>query len=263
LNILRPYFSIRNLIVGLMPILLQCCAPLSIHPPSPPFGHQKIADLISSFEEQERRVHAFFSFGTLTVEGYSSGFDADILVVATKDPMRIEIEVTHPWGAPLVHILVLDTTVHILSFPDKRYYRGHLGDSDPTLSFFPLQLAPDQLWGIVKGYPVLQEYYRAVSWQGDQIALLNREQESIQIIDLYPQSNIPRLMSYPEQDIEVSFSDFGNTDGIYYARNITLNDFNTWTTLVLNMKNTVFNKSVPDEVFDLKIPPDFEIRNSP
>ena len=261
MNTLRLQFSIRNLIAGLIPILFQCCAPVFVQPRPPPFGHQKIEHLVSSFEEQERRVQAFFSSGTLTVEDYYSEFDADILIVATRDPLKIRIEVTHPWGVPIVHILIQETRLHILSFPEKRYYIGHLGDSDPALNFFPLHLDPDQLWGLVKGYPILGEYYRVESQQGNQITLLNRELESVQIIDLYPQSNLPSLMSYPEQDIEVSFSDFKNDEGIYYARNIIFNDSNAWTTLALNMKNMVFNKPIPDEVFDLKIPPYFETEN--
>jgi hypothetical protein len=262
LNTLRLKFSIRILIAGLIPIIFQCCAPVFVRPPSPPFDHQKIAHLVSSFEEQERRVQAFFSSGTLTVADYYSEFDADILIVATRDPLKIRIEVTHPWGVPIFHILIQEAHLQILSFPEKRYYNGHLGDSDPALNFFPLHLDPDQLWGLVRGYPILGEYYRVESQQGDQITLLNRELESVRIIDLYPQSDLPSLLSYPEQDIEVSFSDFENDEGIYYARNIIFNDSNAWTTLELNIKNMVLNKTIPEEVFDLKIPPYFERENS-
>ena len=123
-------------------------------------------------------------------------------------------------------------------------------------------MEPDQLWGLVKGYPILGEYNRIESQQGDQITLLNRELESIRIIDLYPQSDLPRLLYYPEQDIEVSFSDFENDEGIYYARNIIFNDSNAWTTLELKIKNMVLNKTIPKEVFELKIPPYFERENS-
>jgi hypothetical protein len=259
LNTLRLNLSVRNLIIGTILALFQGCAPFSIQPPAPPLDHQKIAQIISGFKEQERRVKAFFSLGTLMVEGYITDFEADVLIVGTRDPLRIKIEVTHSWGSPLYHILIIDTQLHILSFPEKRYYFGRLGSFDPSLNFFPLRLGPNQIWALVRGYPVLREYDHAVSLKGNQITLRNSELEAVQVVELCPESILPCLTAFPEQGIEVSFSDFENDKGIYRARNIRLDDPEIGAILALNLKKMVFNKSIPDAIFDLKKPSGFEL----
>jgi hypothetical protein len=179
-------------------------------------------------------------------------------MLGTRDPSRIKIEITHPWGRPLLHILIQETSLHILSFPEKRLYLGHLGTSAP-LNLLPGRLDPDQVWSLVRGYPVLGIYEYANSSKLNQITLLNGKTEIIQVIDLYQESNLPHQISFPEQGIKVSFSDFENENGIYYAEKITLDDPEGEATLALDRNHMVFNKSIPEAVFALEIPPEFTV----
>jgi hypothetical protein len=258
LTLAKPIRSVGIFISLLTPIFFQYCAPVIIQKPSRPFDHQKITDLISISREQEKRVHMLFSLGRLTIERHGSETELNVLIAGERDSSKIKIEITHPWGRPVVHILINEMGFQILSFREKRYYYGRLGDSD-TSGFFPVRLDPDQIWALIRGYPVVRNHNRAISLKGDQIVFLNKDGEKVQVIDFYPHSSLPCLMSFPGQEVEVSFSDFQNDDGIYYARKIGLNDPKTRSILTFDVKQIIFNQAIPKAIFELEKPADFEI----
>ena len=236
---------------------LQCCAPVSIRQPSRPFDHKKINDLISMSREQEMRVHALFSSGRLTIKRRGSEVELDALIAGVRDSGKIKIEITHPWGRPLLHILLNEKRFQILSFSEKKYYSGYLGSFDPS-GFFPGILDPDQIWTFVRGYPVIRKHNRAVSLKENQATLLNTNGEFVQVIDFHPQSSPPCSVFFPEQGIKITFSNFQNEDGIYYARKVGLNDPRTGSRLTFDLKQVVFNKAIPEEIFQLEKPVGFE-----
>ena len=236
---------------------LQCCAPVSIRQPSRPFDHKKINDLISMSREQEMRVHALFSSGRLTIKRRGSEVELDALIAGVRDSGKIKIEITHPWGRPLLHILLNEKRFQILSFSEKKYYSGYLGSFDPS-GFFPGILDPDQIWTFVRGYPVIRKHNRAVSLKENQATLLNTNGEFVQVIDFHPQSSPPCSVFFPEQGIKITFSNFQNEDGIYYARKVGLNDPRTGSQLTFDLKQVVFNKAIPEEIFQLEKPVGFE-----
>ena len=246
---------IRLFLVGLSLLILQSCAPISIQPPPAPFSHQSIAHIISSFKEQEMQVHSFFSSGRLISKKDISESESNILTIGTRDPFKIKIETTHPWGRPLLHFLVFETKLQILSFPEKKHY---LGNFCPT-KFFPIRLTPTQIWALLRGYPILRTYSRSVSLKGNQITFFDTNSKIIQIIDFYPQSKLPRQISFPGQKIRIVFSDYKNENGICYASNIRLSDQETGIVLALKLKQMAFNKIIPKTIFDLKIPRDFRL----
>ncbi len=254
MNIFKPN---RIPISLLVLFLFQSCAQIPVKPPPSPYAHQEIGLIISGFREQENRVDTFFSSGRLTVRAKSSESGSNVLIVGSKNPFKLKIELTHAWGRPLLHIIIHDSKLQILSFTDKKYYHGHLG-TPGSLRFFPARLDPEQVWALLRAYPVLWKYSRVVSLKGNQITLLNGKAEPVQIVDLYPKSSLPRLVSFPEQGIKASFSDFENNNGLKYAQKIRLEDPKNETILSLNLKQMVFNKTLPASIFNLEKPKDFE-----
>jgi len=255
LNILKPNKIPISLLVL---FLFQSCAPVPVKPPPPPFGHQEIDRIVSGFKEQERRVYTFFSSGRLTIEAKGSESGSNILIVGSKNPFKLKIELTHAWGRPLLHILIHENKMYVISFPEKRYYHGRLGTLG-SFRFFPARLDPDQVWALLRAYPALKQHRQAVSLKGNQITLLNGKAEPVQVVDVYSESSLPRLVSFPEQGIKVSFSDFGSNSGLKYARKIRLVDPKTETILALKLKQTVFNKILPESIFKLEKPKGFEM----
>lgn len=254
---IRSGYSVKSLITGLSLILFQSCAPVFVQPPSPPLVPQEIAYIISNISDQEKQVHSFFSTARLIYNKDGSESESNILAIASKNPFRIKIEITHPWGRPLLHVLINRSRIQVLSFPEKRYYTGQLGDPGSS-KFFPGRLAPDKVWAFLRGYPILLKHKRFLSIKGDQVVFFNGNDEVIQVIDLYPDSDNPRLISFPEEGIRMLFSDFENDNDIYYARKTKLDDLKDKTTLTFKLKQIAFNKSVPETIFCLKIPAGFK-----
>ena len=181
-----------------------------------------------------------------------------MLIIGSKNPFKLKIELTHAWGRPVLHIMIHDSNIKIISFAEKKYYHGDL-ETPGSLSFLPARLDPSQLWALLRAFPHIQKYSRAVSLKGNQITLLNAKAEQVQVFDLYPENTLPRLVRFPEQGIKISFSDFENKRGLTYARKIRLEDPGTETTLALKLKETVFNKRLPEAIFEMQKPKDFEM----
>jgi len=250
--------SITRLFSVLLLLLLSCCARVAITPPSPPLDHQTITGIISVFKEQGVAVRTLVSSGTLTLDIKGSESDVTVLIVAIRDPSKIKIEITHPWGRPLLHILIMGSSLDILSFTDKRLYSGQLGTYDLS-KLIPVPLSPELLWTLARAYPVLLKYNRVLSPKGNQITLLNQKGNNIQVIDLYPESDLPHRVSFCQQNAEMTFADFQNNGGIRYAKEIEMHSPEDNAQLALEIGQMVFNKPVPGAIFRLETPLDFEL----
>ena len=198
------------------------------------------------------------SSGTLTLDIKGSESDTAVLIVATRDPSRIKIEITHTWGSPLLHILINGSNLDMLSFTDKRVYSGQL--ETPGLSgLIPVPLSPELVRTLARAYPVLLDHNLALSVNGNQIIFLNQREEMIQIVDLFPESDLPHRVFFSRQKAEVIFSDFQNSGGIRYAKEIEVNSPKEDARLALEIKQITFNKPVPEAIFRLETPRDFEV----
>jgi len=239
-------------------LLLLCgCAQLEIVP-SPPLGPQEITGIISAFKEQERAVHTIVSSGALTLKAQGSESEATFLIVATRNPSQIKIEITHPWGRPLFHVLIKDSCLDMLSFSEKRLYRGRLGSSE-LLKWIPVPLNHDLLWTLARAYPVLPTHDRVQSMRGGQITLVDSSEEPMQVIDLYPQTSLPKKVCFCRANAEMSFSQYEDNSGILSAREIGVNDTEDHAQLTLEIRQMAFNKPVPQQIFKLQTPRDFDV----
>lgn len=76
----------------------------------------------------------------------------------------------------------------------------------------------------------------------------------------YNEKKLPRLISFPGQATKMLFSKFEkNIRGIYYARNIVLENSDNKSILALNFKQMVFNKPIPEAIYKLEKPSDFKL----
>ena len=242
----------------LLLLLLSCCARVAIPPPSPPLAPQSIKGVVSAIKKQGVMVRTLVSSGTLTLDIKGSESDTAVLIVATRDPSKIKIEITHTWGRPLLHILINGSSLDILSFTDKRVYSGRLGTTGLS-GLIPVPLSPELVRTLARAYPVLLDHNLALSVNENQMIFLNQSDEMIQIVDLYPESDLPHRVSFCQQNTEVIFSDFQNSRGIRYAKEIEMNSPEKNARLALEIKQITFNKPVPDAIFQLETPRDFEV----
>jgi hypothetical protein len=248
----------RVLLWIMVSIIFHGCATLPLESPPPPFTRQQIHRVVSDIREQDSQVHTFSSLGRLRVQTRGSESESDVLMVGQKDPSRIKIEVTHPWGRPLVHLLIYENHVKILSLPEKRVYIGKLEDV-ASWEFFPRDLDLKQFWSLARGYPVLQGHKQVVSLKGYEITLLDGKLDPVQVIDFDSKTKCPRMISFPHKETNILFSDFEDDNGILYARTIRVSDLRDEAELTLDVKQVAFNGPIPEKIFELNIPPDFKV----
>jgi len=192
----------------------------------------------------------------MTVRDGENESEAKVLVIGKKDPFTVKVEVTHAWGRPLLHILIEDAKLQVLSFSDKRLYHGRVADLGGS-GFLPVRLEPDQLWTLVRCYPILRKYHHAISTKGGQISLFSNQGNPIQVIDLYPKTKLPRTVRVPGGDFKAEFADLKDIEGLLYARQVTIENAQE-KALMLKVRRFVFNKLIPDEILPLQTPLDFE-----
>ena len=249
---LRLFFPVPFLL-----FLLCSCTTLYKTSSHPPLSQQDVETALFRIQEQESRVFSCYMNGRLTVKNWIWNSDFNILIVGTKEPYRIKIEVTHSWGQPIVHVLIDRTTLKVLSFQEDRLYISPF--TPETLSeFFPGNFNTDLICSVLKGYPKLLEYQRAIPLRSGQVRLLDEKEDVVGIIDIRPDDLLPRLVSYPQQDITMVFSDLEENQGITYAQKIKVKNTKEKGSLVIENKEIGFNRTFPEQIFVIEKPPLFE-----
>jgi len=242
----------------LIPIIFSMGCAALYRPASPESLSYEIVDLLSKMLDQEEKVSSFYTSGTVLVKGWVWQSEADILIAGNRDPLKIKIEITHPWGKPILHILIDDKRLEILSFDEKRIYFGDL--SVGTLSkFLPGAFCDhDLIWSVLRGYPHLARYDKIEFSGVNRISLMNQEEVAIEIIDLYAEKFLPKRAFFPGESLDILFSEFKENNGIYYASEVTVNNIKVGRDLALKRKKIVFNKPIPDQIFILEKPATFD-----
>lgn len=248
---------IKCLITCLVLILLPDCAIISRQPPRKPLTYQDITAIITGIREQGKKVFSFYTIGTLLIKNWYSESEANVLIVGTQNPFRIKVEVTHPWGQPILHILIHKGELQVLSFSENRLYHGNF--TPQALSrFIPGGLNADLIWAALRGYPGPLRHYKVTSLKANQIILFDDKGNEIEIIDVFPESLLPKKVSYPGNSIKMAFSGFQENNGIYYPREVRVDNIKGRSDLILNNTKMFFNKTIPTQIFILNKPPGFE-----
>jgi len=245
------------LIAILCSIILANCATIPKSFYQEPLSYDEVKNIIEKVQDQGKKVSSFYSFGSLSVKDGNWESESNILAVGTKNPFLIKIEITHPWGQPILHILIDQIRLEVLSFREKRFYLGTF--TPAALSrFFPVDFNTDLIWSALRGYPNIIGHHRVAFMGRNQISLLNGEEKEIEIIDLYPENLLPKLVSFPEKNIYLGFSNFQEDKGIIYAKKVKVKMVKRDVNLVLKNRKMVFNKIIPEQVFVIKKPPSFK-----
>ena len=238
-------------------VSFQSCARMSM--PSKPETPDRIAveKLEQAMDRQEKAVQTIVSSGKVSSGEWDVGTELNALVVGTLDPFRIKIEITHPWGRPLLHILMTESTIKILSFSEKKFYLGETGKRG-TFTIFKIPIDPAIIWSFVRAYPVLLPHVEIKGTTSNQIILVNSKKENIQTVAFYPKYAYPRSSFFVKTNTELFFSDYEETGSIIFARKITVNNPRDKTRLMFVSDRTTLNKAVPDEIFEMEAPEHFQ-----
>lgn len=243
----------------ILPLLLmvQACARLLGPPAPPPLAPDEIKRCLAFVQEQQTRVEAFYALGTLQAQKHLSRSESRFLIAGTRRPFRIKIELTHPWGQPLLHLLIEGDDVRVLAPAEKRLYVGKTRDAALS-KYLPGVLERDQLWGFLRGLPSPVPYRRAASSEADQIDLFDEQGSIVQSMDLDPNTRAPGRVIYPDRGIRITFSQFIQAEAALYASRITLTDSTNGVRLERQVHQMVMNQPIPEEIFTLAVPPGYQ-----
>ena len=227
--------------------------------PSKPETPDRIAveKLEQAMDRQEKAIQTIVSSGKVSSGEWDVGTELNALIIGTLDPFRIKIEITHPWGRPVLHILMTESTIKILSFSEKKFYLGEAGKKG-TFTIFKIPIDPAIIWSFVRAYPVLLPHFEIKATTRDRIILVNSKMETIQTVAFYPKYAYPRSSFFVKTNTELFFSDYEETGDIIFARKITVNNPRDKTRLMLVFDRTTLNKPVPDEIFEMEVPKQFQ-----
>jgi len=235
-------------------ITLSGCAPVLF---KKPLSDQELGKVVSLLKAQEEAANAFFTTGQMVVKDWYWDQEANTLVAGTRTPLRMRMEITHAWGQPILHLLVVGRTFKALSYGERKLYIGDL-TAGALSKFFPADLDADLIWEVLRGFPRFRPDGRIESRKGDQVSLLDRNGAEMEILELDAENGLPSRISFPEQKVAVSYADFQQESGILYAKEVRVTQLEGTRNLTLKNGKMIFNKPIPDEIFRMEIPPGFE-----
>lgn len=236
--------------------LLIGCAP-TLRPPTRPFSPKQTAQLISHLREQGENVWSFQAVGKVRFKGRGGQSESNLFAVGRR-PFKVRLEITHPWGKPLSHIVVDEETISVLSPTDNKFFRGPASPAN-TERLFLFGLDLDSAWRILSGRVPILPHYRAVSLKPGEITLYNRKGEVVEIISFFHAPLLPRSLSFPGKRITILLSEFEEGDLGPYPSRIRVEKRDAHHSLELRYKSLKLDRPVPEEIFQLHPPPGFEI----
>jgi len=250
---------LSSLSIFLLTLLLGC-ASLAPFPPSKPFSQQESYRLISNLQDQEEKVSSFQGIGTLMLKKGEEEIEANLFAVGSN-PYKIRLEITHPWGKPLLYIVADEKSISVLSLTDKKFFRGPPHSLD-IKQFFLYGLDLDLAWKIFSGsVPILSATGGTVSLKPHEISLYNKQDEIIEAISFSSKTLLPRSVYFPKKGFSILFSEFEEGDLGPHPLKIRVLKESEDQLVVIRYKSFTLNKPIPEKIFQLNPPPSFEIVN--
>jgi hypothetical protein len=252
-------FHTRGCVIACVLLFLSGCAGIERRLSERPFDPEAVAALKADLTDQRNKVQSFFSVGRLQVKAWQGqDLEAAIFSAWTPSPLRIKIEVTHPWGQPILHLLVDGEELHFLSFSERKLYAGPF--TTRSLSkFLPGEMDPSLIQDLLRAYPGFDPEHRAHSNEPNQISFYGPEGGELRVIKFDRESRRPTELMLPHQNIRLVFSDFEAAGGLCFARETALVHVLGGKRLVHKIETVIFNRTIPDQVFSLEAPPGFEV----
>ena len=259
MTVKRPLSYLCFTLMGLS-FFLSGCASVEPVPSYGPEGEETLRKVLAVMEAQEEKVHSFYGSALLVAGKWYGKSEADMVMVGTRDPFRLKMEVTHAWGKPLAHILVDKGRVEILSFQERKLYMGT--SSAQVLSrFFPGKISEDLVWSVLRGYPSLRPYRAVPTREDDRFVLLDGQSRVSGNFSIFRSDLWPATVHLSDKGLSLSFSQYQTVNGIDYADEVRMEVKAGGGALIVKDKKMVFNRPVPLDVFSIHKPADFETVN--
>lgn len=246
-----PSVAVQWLLLILLVFFNGCAA---FRPAAPPLSDPETSRVLDRLKAQAENVFTFYSMGTVVLkQGFMESQEARILVVGTRDPLRIKVEITHPWGRPLLHVLISGDRLEALSFQEATRYTGPA--TPETLGRF-LPSPPDlaSVWSLLRGYPAPPERGTAISESGPRIVWRADSGRPLQILGIRPETLEPERIVFPESRLHVLFGELRESGGIRYAGEVRYLPEEKRGQVLIENERMVFNQDIPEAIFEIRVP---------
>ena len=212
---------------------------------------------ISFFSEQERAANSFVASGTISYIK-KMGFDeGKFFAVGTLEPLKLKLEITHSLGGDIMHALLDENYIKVVSFREKKAYSSEYDEyANINKSIFT---DPSIAWHIFRGFPRLLPYKDSYAEGNNKFSLLGNNSVLIQTIILEEGRMIPVSVGYNNIGITVDADGFTNHGNIFYASSMKIMSENTDEHIEIKFKNLEFNLPVAKEIFHITFPPGFPV----
>ncbi|MCJ7596840.1 MAG: hypothetical protein MUO52_18920, partial [Desulfobacterales bacterium] len=141
---------------------------------------------------------------------------------------------------------------------DKRLFLGDF-TAEALSRFLAGKLDSRLVWAALQGYPILPDYRRIESREANRIIFVDSGQEETEILEVFPDSLLPKAVILPDRQVELVFSEFQEDQGITYAKGVKVIPPKGGRTMVLKREKAVFNRPIPEQIFELSRPAGFEV----
>jgi hypothetical protein len=254
----KTVHCLKTCLIAIAVLFVAGCAGIERRLFERPFDPEVVADLKSDLLDQSEKVQSLFSSGRLQVRGWrGQELEATIFSAWVRSPVKIKIEVTHPWGQPILHLLVDGENFRLLAFGERKLYTGPF-TARSLSTLLPAELDQSLLQDLLRAYPGLDPDQRAHSEEPNRISFYGPEGDGVRIIKFDRETLRPMEVMLPRQNIRLVFSDFESVDGIRFARETALVHPLGGRRLIHRVETIVFNRTIPDQVFSLQAPPGFD-----
>jgi len=260
LQVYKVWISRALIFIPLCLILSAGCA--TIHPSGPQkqIGIHDAEKIVSDLKEKNGAYSSFYTLGVVSIKGWVLDADADILIAGNKEPFTVKIEITHRMGTPILHILIREGILNVLSFQEKLAYTCRFTPEALSLFLSGLKLDQDMIWSSLSGRPPVTAD-ALVNVSGSGISLTDDKGIETEAIYLPPEGSFPKKIAFPGESLEIAYSELNEESGIPYAGRINISGKKIERNLTMDIKTISFNPSIPEEIFELEKPSSFKTVN--
>jgi hypothetical protein len=242
-------------LMALAVLFMHGCA--AIRPDAPPPGPAEVQALRETLLRQGEAVESFYSLGSVVLRKWIvESEEARILVVGVRNPLRIKVEITHGWGAPVLHILVDRERLEAFSFPDEVLYTGP-ATAETLGRFLPCPPDMDGIWALLRGYPALPGAGVARPGPGSKIICDRGCSGSPWTLEV-DTALTPLRLTFTESGLDVIFTDMEEREGIAYAGKVEVRPGKGPGKVLIRNERMVFNRRIPEKIFEVKKPPSYK-----
>jgi hypothetical protein len=233
------------------------CVSLKSVPTPLNLSEQQWTALVAQMALEQQKVDSFFVNGTLDIKNQKGDAEVAILSVGIRNPLRLKIEVSQSWGTPILHILIDQNRMEVLSFTEQTYYSGTF-QSQWMSRFLGVELSPEMIWASLRGYPLILLQNAGRREGPNPVTLKDQDDRLIEQITINPETLMPAEVFFPQSKLYLRFSEYQQSNQVLYAQKIEISRSDQKQVLFLSYTEALFNLEVPSQIFSLSKPAGFK-----